>query len=166
MTISKKIINLINYENDKPSITFLCIGTSNVIGDSLGPIIGTKLEKFKNRNNIKNIRIIGNLENNYNFLNYKNYNDDIVIAIDSAVSNTYRIGDIIIDKKRIDIRRALNNSKEIKSNISIKGVVGKNYKNSYKNFYNLKNTDISIVKEIAEIISNNLYEVINYYNNE
>ena len=70
----------------------LCIGTSDCIGDSLGPMVG---EHLYNNINKSNIYIYGNLKNN---ITYKNINIILnklntqikrhyIILVDSALSN-------------------------------------------------------------------------------
>ena len=167
MNISRKIIDLIDSQKkDNQNLTFLCIGTDRVTGDSLGPIVGSNLEKYVKKNNIKNIKVIGNLENNLSNTNINKIenNNGIRIVIDSAISNTYDIGDIIIDKSPIKIRQALNSSKDINSDIAIKCIVGKNFEDSSENFLMLQNIKIGIVLNLAEKLSTTLYEVIENYN--
>ena len=43
------------------NILFLCIGDSNIVGDSLGPLIGSFLEE--NKYKYKNIKVAGTIEN-------------------------------------------------------------------------------------------------------
>ena len=52
-------------------ILILCIGDSKLIGDSLGPLIGTFLEKNKSTIG-NNVKILGTLEKP--ILYYNNYN--------------------------------------------------------------------------------------------
>ena len=166
MKIANKIIQIINKQKtENPNLTFLCIGTDRVPGDSIGPIVGSNLIKYIEENNIKNINVIGNLENNYNNTNIRELNnEDITIVIDSAISNTYDVGDIVIDEKNIKIREALYDSKELYSNINIKCIVGRNFKDSNANFLMLQNVKLGIVLNMAEELSNNLYDVIENYN--
>lgn len=166
MNISNKIIKLIDKQNIRnPNLTFICVGTDRVSGDSIGPIVGSNLIKYIEENNIKNINVIGNLKDNFNNANISKLNNkDITIVIDSAISNTYDVGDIVIDEKNIKIREALDDSKEINSNINIKCIVGRNFKDSAANFLMLQNVKLGIVLNIAEELSNNLYDVIENYN--
>lgn len=167
--LSNKIINLIDKKNiSNPKITFLCIGTDRVTGDSLGPIVGSNIQKFIDSKKISNIEVIGNLEKNLNNTNIEEYTEkleDIIIVIDSAISNTYDIGQIIIDEKNIKAREALDNGKDINSNINIKCIVAKNFENDETNFLMLQNVKLGIVLNLAEKVSKSLYEVIDNYTN-
>lgn len=169
MNISDKIINLIDKrEISNPKLTFLCVGTDRVTGDSLGPIVGSNIEKFINNKKINNVKVIGSLEKNLNNTNIEEYTKnpkDITIVIDSAISNTYNIGEIIVDENNIKVRQALNNGKNINSNINIKCIVAKNFENEDANFLMLQNVKLGIVLNLAEKVSTNLYNVIENYNN-
>ncbi len=167
--ISDKIINLIDKKHiSKPKLTFLCIGTDRVIGDSLGPIVGSNIEKFISDNKINNIKVIGSLESNLNNTNieeYTNNSKDITIVIDSAISNTYDIGQIIVDENNIKVRDALNDGKSISSNINIKCIVGKNFENEDVNFLMLQNVKLGIVLDLAQKVTTSIYDVIENYKN-
>lgn len=168
MNTSNKIINLIDRKCiSNPKLTFLCVGTDRVIGDSLGPIVGSNIERFINNKKIDNVEVIGNLEKNFNNTNIEKYSENlenITIVIDSAISNSYDIGDIVVEEGNIKLRDALSDGKNINSNINIKCIVGKNFENEEDNFVMLQNVKLGIVLNLAEKLSNSLYDVIENYN--
>ena len=87
-------------------ITFVCIGNSSIIGDSLGPLVGTYLSNIYGFNN--NIKIFGTLDNNINFFNvfeFDNYKNSYIVLIDSALGNSNNIGNIIIDSGQLVLRQ-------------------------------------------------------------
>lgn len=67
-------------------LIFLCVGTDLIMGDSVGPIIGTKLKKIEN----EYIKVFGTLSNTLNFNNardeinkiYLNYSNPYIITIE------------------------------------------------------------------------------------
>ena len=85
-------------------ILILCIGDSKLIGDSLGPLIGSFLER--NKIDIgNNVKVLGTLEKpiGYNDLieiaKHINYNKEYyttIITIDSALGSNQNIGKILI----------------------------------------------------------------------
>lgn len=73
--------------NDKPNL-FVCIGTPNVLFDSIGPRVGTSLQ-------FSRIKVAGTLENPIHRLTYLDFYNKIhskldkynIIAIDSAITD-------------------------------------------------------------------------------
>ena len=72
-------------------VVFLCIGTDRSTGDSLGPLIGSRLEAEE----ISNVVVIGTLEHPVHAVNLdrtlehieEHYPDAIIIAVDAAVGD-------------------------------------------------------------------------------
>ena len=95
----KKYMNLYKYEN----IIILCIGTNKCPGDSLGPIIGTKLNEIKLP---KNVSCFGTIKKNLNAVtlpSFIEHNDlemveNLVIAIDCTFTRLASIGSIIVNE--------------------------------------------------------------------
>ena len=166
--ISEKIINIINRKKkiDKPKFTFLCIGTDKITGDALGPIVGSNIENFIISKKIDNVKVKGNLENplcNKNINEYKNIDDSITILVDAAVSNSYEVGNIIVEENSTKIRYALKDMKKIPADISVKVVVSKNLEDEYLNFFMLQNIKLGTIIKLSEIVSKQLYKVIENY---
>lgn len=69
----------------------VCIGNSEIMGDSFGPFVG---EMLKNDYNV-----VGDMKNNVNYSNLEfnmrqikiKYNNPYIIAVDSAVSNVLKV---------------------------------------------------------------------------
>ena len=163
-TLYKKFVsdfsNLIK-QQQLNNITFLCIGTSKVIGDSIGPIVGTILKsKFEKSNSIE---VLGDLDNNIHYQNLENYinKKGTIIVIDSALSSKENIGKIIIQKKALKYGEGLKKKSSNIGDISIKAVIERNTNNKFINFYKLKKTSNETVKNLACIISKGIIEVMN-----
>ncbi len=151
-------------------IVFLCIGTDRMIGDCLGPLVGTGLQEKMAPYNISNITIYGTLKENLCYTNIKdalkiiekNHKNSCVIAIDAALSQEENIGKIFVKKEKIHLGKGLYKSKIEVGNISIRAVVGKNYKLSKYNFASLQNVSLNEVIRLSEILVDGIYEVIKY----
>ena len=157
-------------KNDYFEIVFLCIGTDKLIGDSFGPLVGSKLEKMLEMYSIFNINIYGTLKKNINYTNIGKYINKIkkdhpnacIVVIDAALSKEINIGKIYVQRQKITIAKSLNKSKIEVGDISIKAVVGKNYKISKYNFLCLQNISLNEVINLSEIVAEGIYEVIKY----
>lgn len=163
LTIEK---NNKNYSN----IIFLCIGTDKIIGDCLGPLVGTRLKEIMDNKNIYNINIYGTLDENVCYTNIKEVLKDLnknsqtncIITIDAALSDEKNIGKIFVDNDKMILGEGLNKLKIEVGDVSIKAVVGKNYNKSRKNFKSLKQASLNDVISLSEIISDGIYETIKY----
>ena len=86
----------------KNDLVIVCIGSDKFIFDSLGPFIGTHLNKSK----LNNIHIYGTLENTINARNIEtelikiksNHPNSTILAIDASLGNINNIGKIKLSK--------------------------------------------------------------------
>ena len=148
-------------------LIFLCIGTDRIIGDSFGPLVGYKLKNLFSEND--DIEIIGDLENIVSLSNvgsiisniYNTYETPFIIAIDSAVSNRNRIGNIIVSNSKMNVAGMYTNRKILVGDISIKGVVSKDLKNVENNLRLLQNIPLSLIMNMSDIVAQGIYDVIN-----
>ena len=100
-------------------VVFLCVGTDRVIGDSIGPLVGSKLKELFKKYNIFNINIYGSLKDNVNYINVKNtikkinnnHKDSCIIVIDSALSKKENIGKIFVSNTKTVLGKGLNKTK-------------------------------------------------------
>ena len=143
-----KILNRKLKDNNKDKI-FICIGNSSISWDSIGPKVGTNLEKAN-----KKISCIGSEKNNicskYDLIKYyPKIQNKYIIAIDVAITGMYKKNDIYITNTAISIGSAFNISKGIIGNLSIKAALS--------NWQNIKKDEINY---IAEFISQGIYEVM------
>lgn len=165
---STKIYNL---KSDKPfsDYIFLCVGSDKVTGDAFGPLVGEKLNTlFKNFYN--NIYVFGTLENTICGTNlekrlqdiYQNYKNPCIIAIDSALSNKDDIGKIVVTDQKMRLGKGVGKNIILAGNISIKGVVARDYKIPKYNFSSLQNTSLNLVMKLANIAADGIYSVVKY----
>ena len=83
-------------------MVFLCIGTDRSTGDSLGPLIGSRLEA----EGIGDVVVIGTLEHPVHAVNLdrtlehieEHYPDAIIIAVDAAVGRWDHVGLVTLEK--------------------------------------------------------------------
>lgn len=151
--------------SNKYTKVFLCVGTNKCIGDSLGPCVG---EILSNKIKSDYIQIIGDLKNNVNSCNFNSVINHInntiknpyFIIIDSALSRKDIIGEIIINKKSMVVGEALNKQHKCIGNISIKGIVAENNKNSIQNFINLNNVPKEMITELSCKIANQILQAL------
>lgn len=135
-------------------LIFLCIGSDRCTGDSLGPLVGDKIQ-FLSSNNIY---VYGNLESTVNATNLddvlttirSNHVNPYIIAIDASLGNSADIGKIIINDEPLCPGKALNKNLPSIGNISIVGIV--NISSCFQ-FTTLQNTRLYTVMKIANTIA-------------
>ena len=159
--------NIIKMNNKINEIVFVCIGTTKIIGDSFGPIVGTYLKENLDKN--EKIQVIGDIkealtydkiEKNIKQIEGKNRNK-LIIVLDSALSNSEDIGKIFIQNRGLKYGESLKKNNSTIGNISIKAVVGEDKKNNIKNFNNLRNVSIEQINNMTNIVSKGIINVMN-----
>ena len=167
--LEKLQTGICTYESNFSNIIILCIGTDKIIGDSVGPIVGSKLKSIEN----EYIKIYGTVGNNLDFLNtkkvveeiYAKFENPFIITIDAALSKERETGEICISDGYIKVGNALDKSICFYSNINIKCVVGKYYKLDKKmNINTLKNVNKEEIYNMTEIVSNGIKSILEKIN--
>lgn len=165
--LSRKLTELINdYRDTYNGIVILCIGSDRSTGDSLGPLVGYKLQS----KHLFNTVVYGSLQNPVHALNIDNIMDEIyikhpgslVIAIDASTGKKNHIGYITLTKG--PLRPGLAVCKDLKpiGHICITGIVNIQ---SVMNHMILQTTRLGTVMNLADSISNavfNACKTINY----
>lgn len=140
---------------------FLCIGSDKIIGDSYGPLVGEKLkEAFKNM--YHNIEIYGTLEQPVSAINlerkveeiYQKYQHPCIIAIDSALGSQDKIGTIFVSNTKMKCGKGTGKKMIFVGDISIRGIVARDYKMLKYNFSGLQNASLGSVIKLADITAN------------
>lgn len=153
------------------NILFVCIGNGKIIGDSLGPLIGTVLERNKklleNSSNIYNVDILGTFENPILYYNVEEFIKNIdsqdyseIVIIDSALGSKENIGKVMITPAEILIGVGVNRGRMVKGDIILKGVVGINYNNISRNLIELESVEAKQVEKIASKMLDIIYSII------
>ncbi len=157
-----------NVKNEYSDYVFMCIGTSNVIGDSFGPFVGEILMHLITDKN--HIHVFGNIKSNVSYSNvdyiikqiYSKYDNPCIIAIDSALSESSNIGSILVNNCSLKLGESIGRKDYTVGNISIKGVVGKKYNLPYHNFLTLNQIPQKLVINLAKITAKGIYDINSY----
>ena len=144
----------------KENLIILCIGTDRSTGDSLGPLVGHKLEA--SMKSFRNAHIVGTLDNPVHAQNlesnisriHEDYHNPFIIAIDSSLGNRNKVG--LLSIKNIPLKPGSGVNKVLPEigDISITGVVNIG---GMMEFMVLQNTRLSLVMNMADIISRSIY---------
>lgn len=142
---------------EKSEIVFLCIGTDRSTGDSLGPLIGHKL----NECGVRNARVIGTLERPIHAMNLEEcmdglkekYPDAIVVAVDASVGNAEHVGFATLGRGPLKPGLGVKKEMDAVGDIFITGIVG-----SARNGdpLMLQSVRLSVVMRLADCISRSI----------
>lgn len=144
----------------KENLIILCIGTDRSTGDSLGPLVGHKLSP--SLRNFRNAHIIGTLDNPVHALNlessikrmYEDHKDPFIIAIDSSLGNRDKVGLLSIKNIPLKPGSGVNKNLPAIGDVSITGIVNIG---GMMEFMVLQNTRLSLVMNMADIISRSIH---------
>ncbi len=161
--IYQSIIEM-NKDNKKP--IFICIGSDMVLGDSLGPLVGTFLKNKK-----INAYVYGTLsfpitakEISYARTYLKQMHPNAIsIAIDAAIGEQDDVGIIRVINKGLKPGLGVDKKLGTIGDISIVGVVAAKSQQNY-NLFNL--TRLNLIYKMAETISNGIEMFANYQLNK
>ena len=112
----------------KTEILFLCIGSDRATGDSLGPLIGYKLERLAGFERL----VVGTLERPVHAVNLADtmreirclYPEHLVVAIDASIGQQEQVGWISVGRGALCPGLGVSKQLEQVGDIFITGVVG------------------------------------------
>lgn len=159
-----KSISENNPDGRKP--IFICVGSDLVLGDSLGPLVGTLLKK-------KNLGayVYGTLnmpitakEVEYAKIYLKQMHpSSVVIAIDAAVGDSDDVGLIRVLGKGLKPGLGVDKNLGSIGDLSIIGIVAAKSLQNY-NLFNL--TRLNLIYKMAEVISEGICEYMSEFSSE
>ncbi len=152
--IIKNNLNSI-YNPSKQKLIIICIGTDRSTGDSLGPLIGSKLSDFRLNNKVK---VLGTLNSPVHATNLKEkiahindtYFNPCIIAIDAGLGKSSSVGAISVNEGPLKPGSGVNKKLPQIGDIHITGLVNVS---GYMEYFVLQSTRLSLVIKMSRIIS-------------
>lgn len=139
-------------------IVWVNIGTDRSTGDSLGPLIGSRLLKYS----FSDIHLYGTLDNPVHAMNLEEtlkkiretYYDPYIIGVDACLGQTSSVGCIQIGNGPLKPGAGVKKELPSVGNIHITGVVNVG---GFMEYFVLQNTRLSLVMNMAEVIAKGIY---------
>ncbi len=146
------LIEEVRQKEKKERVLFLCIGSDRCTGDSLGPLIGHKL----NQRPTREWEVLGTLHEPVHALNLKEtadcirrkYAGYVVVAIDASLGQNRQVGRITMGRGAIRPGQGLKKELVSVGDVYITGVVGACGREPWI----LQNTRLSLVMDMADAI--------------
>jgi putative sporulation protein YyaC len=147
-------------------IVVMCIGTDRSTGDSLGPLVGDMLTKWK----MSDIHVFGTLDFPVHARNleetlknaYETYCKPYIIAVDASLGVLEHVGCISVGRGPIKPGAGLKKDLPAVGDMHITGVVNTG---GFMDFFVLQSTRLSVVMKMAEVIARGLHMAFNEYVN-
>ncbi len=158
--------SLLECNKDGLKPIFVCIGSDLVLGDSLGPLVGTLLKKKKLSSYVYgtlNFPITAKEIEYVKVYLKQMHPNTTLIAIDAAIGPQDDVGLIKVADRGLAPGLGVNKKLGVVGDISIIGVVASKSIQNY-NLYNL--TRLNLVFKMAEKIADGIEKYINFLNSE
>ena len=146
--------HLATFKNTFSDIIFLCIGTDRATGDSLGPLIGHKLESLKQ----DHIHVFGNLESPVHAKNLEEtiqsiqriFYKPLIIAVDACLGRMEHVGYVTVGLGPLKPGAGVQKKLPEVGDISITGIV--NF-SGFMDMVVLQNTRLYLVMKMADLVT-------------
>jgi putative sporulation protein YyaC len=140
-------------------LVIMCIGTDRSTGDSLGPLIGYKLQRILKR--YQNVFVHGTLDDPVHAKNlkasidfvYNSYKKPFVVAIDACLGKVERVGCINMSHGPLRPGAGVNKDLPPIGDIHVTGIVNLG---GFMEYIVLQNTRLSLVMKMADTISDGI----------
>jgi putative sporulation protein YyaC len=143
---------------DAENYVFACIGTDRSTGDSLGPLVGSKLAA-------NGYNVIGTLEEPLHAANLEERLGKVpaektVIAIDACLGKVESVGSVNVINGPLKPGEGVGKKLHSVGDYSIKGIVNASSGNKELNHLTVMSTRLSVVVKLAGLISSAIMDVI------
>lgn len=151
----KAFVERVKEEQDKRGVLFLCIGSDRSTGDSLGPLVGYKLERSLNGSSAG--ELLGTLEQPVHAINLEEamgrirteYQDRVIVAVDASIGCHEHVGYITVGLGPLKPGLGVKKNLGAVGDIFITGIVGSG--GAWEPLL-LQNTRLSVVMAMADCI--------------
>lgn len=162
--LTNRLNMMLDQLSDNRTIVVVCIGTDRSTGDSLGPLIGTSLSKYRS----PHFELFGTLEDPVHAMNLEDtmldikrrFDNPFVIGIDACLGQVSSVGCIQVGDGPVRPGAGVNKELPPVGDIHITGIVNVG---GFMEYFVLQNTRLYLVMKMSEIISISLFTAIANY---
>ncbi|NIK79286.1 putative sporulation protein YyaC [Paenibacillus castaneae] len=163
MLVNRLTVMLEEMAEGRP-IVIVCVGTDRSTGDSLGPLIGTNLSKYRS----PHFNLFGTLEEPVHAMNLdetlievnRRFHKPFVIGIDACLGQVASVGCIQVGAGPVRPGAGVNKDLPPVGDIHLTGIVNVG---GFMEYFVLQNTRLHLVMRMADIISLSLFTAISNY---
>ncbi|WP_169084057.1 spore protease YyaC [Paenibacillus sp. PL91] len=156
-----RLTTLLDEMAESRPIVVVCVGTDRSTGDSLGPLIGTSLAKYRS----PHFSLFGTLENPVHAMNLddtlieinRRFHKPFVIGIDACLGQVSSVGSIQLGIGPVRPGAGVNKDLPPVGDIHLTGIVNVG---GFMEYFVLQNTRLHLVMKMSEIIALSLFTAI------
>lgn len=150
--LTQALMSMIPANVENKDIVFFCIGTDRSTGDSLGPLVGSKLKK-------KRYKVIGTIDDPTHATNLEERipKGKFIIAIDACLGSVASTGKHIIESGPLKPGAGVGKEISPVGDMSISSVVNVG---GFMEYMVLQNTRLSLVMRLADEIAIAIHNVM------
>lgn len=156
--LTKRLYSIFTAVPAEQEIVIVCVGTDRSTGDSLGPLIGSKLQKIS----YAGFHLYGTLEEPVHAMNLaetlttisRRFANPFILAVDACLGQLASVGCIQVGNGPVKPGAGVNKDLPPVGDIHITGIVNVG---GFMEYFVLQNTRLSLVMNMAEVISNSIY---------
>ncbi|WP_078414510.1 spore protease YyaC [Priestia abyssalis] len=154
--LSRHLSSLLPSTSHRP-VVVVCIGTDRSTGDSLGPLVGTKLTA----QNLSSFHVYGTLEEPIHAMNLNDtlkqiqrfHKNPFIIGIDACLGKMKNIGTVSIGIGPVKPGAGVNKDLPPVGDIHMTGIVNVS---GFMEFFVLQNTRLYLVMKLADLIADSI----------
>lgn len=145
------------------AVTVVCIGTDRSTGDSLGPLVGSRLARL----GLPGVRVFGTLDEPVHAANLQQFLSrlreettppgHVVVAVDACLGRTESVGCVSVRPGPLRPGTGVNKDLPPVGDFHIMGVVNVG---GFMEYFVLQNTRLSLVMRLAELIADSLVDSV------
>ncbi|MGO4539122.1 spore protease YyaC [Paenibacillus sp. 2TAB19] len=156
-----RITSMLDEQAGKRPLVIVCVGTDRSTGDSLGPLIGTSLSKFRS----PHYALFGTLEEPVHAMNLeetlleinRRFHKPFIIGIDACLGQVSSVGSIQVGSGPVRPGAGVNKDLPPVGDMHITGIVNVG---GFMEYFVLQNTRLHLVMKMADIISLSLFTAV------
>lgn len=157
-SLAKHLLAALHNCQHKRQIVCICIGTDRSTGDSLGPLVGSKLDRLK----LNGLTVFGTLDHPVHAVNLQDtlrlialeYQETTVIAIDACLGQLSSVGNVQLGVGPLKPGAGVNKKLPEVGHLHITGIVNVG---GFMEYIVLQNTRLSTVVKMADTIASSLF---------
>ncbi|MGG1550908.1 MULTISPECIES: spore protease YyaC [Paenibacillus] len=143
-------------------IVVICVGTDRSTGDSLGPLVGSHLNRITS---LRNLHLFGTLDEPVHAMNLtetmetirEQFDNPFVVAVDACLGQVASVGCIQVAHGPLKPGAGVNKDLPPVGDIHVTGIVNVG---GFMEYFVLQNTRLSLVMNMATVIGEALHAAI------